>query len=123
MSVSDDFQHIRGYNLIFACVKLLICCRSTASPRLSTDDLDKANLEKQIQSQSSQEQKKSSQHASGNPVKNYVLEQLAKLMTTCMIIKIDDFTIYKVTSSTRKPTTKEFIAGNRMRGIYFLYLL
>ncbi|XP_043506054.1 UHRF1-binding protein 1-like isoform X9 [Polistes fuscatus] len=72
------------------------------------------SLEKSSQSQSanvgSQEQKKF-QGSSGNPVKNYVLEQLAKLMTTCIIIRIDDFTLFKVTTASRKPVPKEFITG------------
>jgi hypothetical protein len=44
-------------------------------------------------------------------VKNYVLTQLAKLMTTCVIIRIQDFTLYQVTTSKRKQIPKEFIAG------------
>ncbi|EFN69653.1 UHRF1-binding protein 1-like [Camponotus floridanus] len=72
------------------------------------------HLEKNNQSQNpnvtSSEQKKS-QHPSGNPVKNYVLEQLAKLMTTCIIIRIDDFTLYKVTTTSRNPIPKEFITA------------
>lgn len=55
--------------------------------------------------------KKKSQHPSGNPVKNYILEQLAKLMTTCIIIRIDDFTLYKVTTTSRNPVPKEFVMG------------
>lgn len=80
------------------------------------------NLEKSIQSQNTNvapsEQKKP-QHPSGNPVKNYVLEQLAKLMTTCIIIRIDDFTLYKVTTTSRNPIPKEFITGIT----YFLYII
>ncbi|KAL0134373.1 hypothetical protein PUN28_001277 [Cardiocondyla obscurior] len=76
------------------------------------------HLEKSNQPQNSNatpsEQKKS-QHPSGNPVKNYVLEQLAKLMTTCIIIRIDDFTLYKVTTTSRNPMPKEFISGDRDR--------
>ncbi|KAK2582855.1 hypothetical protein KPH14_008937 [Odynerus spinipes] len=72
------------------------------------------SLEKSSQSQSmnlgSQEQKKF-QCPSGNPVKNYVLEQLAKLMTTCIIIRIHDFTLFKVTTTSRKPIPKEFITA------------
>lgn len=72
------------------------------------------NLEKTNQPQNTSvtpsEQKKA-QHPSGNPVKNYVLEQLAKLMTTCIIIRIDDFTLYKVTTTSRNPMPKEFITG------------
>ncbi|XP_043506063.1 uncharacterized protein LOC122526600 [Polistes fuscatus] len=82
------------------------------------------SLEKSSQSQSanvgSQEQKKF-QGSSGNPVKNYVLEQLAKLMTTCIIIRIDDFTLFKVTTASRKPVPKEFITAQtrkkRLSGI------
>ncbi|KAG5343466.1 UH1BL protein, partial [Acromyrmex charruanus] len=74
----------------------------------------KEHLEKSNQSQNSNvtpsEQKKS-QHPSGNPVKNYVLEQLAKLMTTCIIIRIDDFTLYKVTTTSRNPMPKEFVSA------------
>ncbi|OAD52118.1 UHRF1-binding protein 1-like [Eufriesea mexicana] len=74
------------------------------------------NLEKGNQSQNvnttTHEQKKS-QHPSGNPVKNYILEQLAKLMTTCIIIRIDDFTLYKVTTTSRNPVPKEFVTGDR----------
>ncbi|XP_015598696.1 UHRF1-binding protein 1-like isoform X2 [Cephus cinctus] len=74
------------------------------------DDHDKSG-QSQNQNVGSHDQKKSSQHPSGNPVKNYVLEQLAKLMTTCVIIRIDDFTLYKVTTSSRKPAPKEFITA------------
>ncbi|XP_047351332.1 UHRF1-binding protein 1-like isoform X1 [Vespa velutina] len=72
------------------------------------------SLEKNNQSQGanvgSQEQKKF-QYSSGNPVKNYVLEQLAKLMTTCIVIRIDDFTLFKVTTASRKSIPKEFITA------------
>lgn len=44
-------------------------------------------------------------------LRNFVLEQFSTLMTTCIIIRIHDFTIYKVTTSTQKPTTKEFVTG------------
>ncbi|XP_026823557.1 UHRF1-binding protein 1 isoform X6 [Ooceraea biroi] len=72
------------------------------------------NLEKSNQSQNpnvTPSEQKKSQHPSGNPVKNYVLEQLAKLMTTCIIIRIDDFTLYKVTTTSRNPLPKEFITA------------
>ncbi|KAF7989984.1 hypothetical protein HCN44_008658 [Aphidius gifuensis] len=52
-------------------------------------------------------------NSSSNDFKNLAIEQLSTLMTTCIIIRIHDFTIYKVTTSTRKPKTKEFIAGDR----------
>ncbi|XP_024881822.1 UHRF1-binding protein 1-like isoform X1 [Temnothorax curvispinosus] len=72
------------------------------------------NLEKNNQPQNpnvTPSEQKKSQHPSGNPVKNYVLEQLAKLMTTCIIIRIDDFTLYKVTTTSRNPMPKEFISA------------
>ncbi|KAK9304641.1 hypothetical protein QLX08_004066 [Tetragonisca angustula] len=72
------------------------------------------NLEKSNQSQNvntAADEKKKSQHPSGNPVKNYILEQLAKLMTTCIIIRIDDFTLYKVTTTSRNPVPKEFVTA------------
>lgn len=74
------------------------------------ENRDKA-LNNQNQNSTTQDPKKTTQHPSGNPVKNYVLEQLAKLMTTCIIIRIDDFTLYKVTTSSRKAMPKEFISG------------
>lgn len=49
---------------------------------------------------------------SNNPVKNYVLSQLAKLMTACVIIRIEDFTLFKVTTSSKKQhQPKEFLKG------------
>ncbi|XP_012273649.1 UHRF1-binding protein 1 [Orussus abietinus] len=86
---------------------------ATGNAAKNLDEKDKAAQAQN--SNSSTDPKKSSQQPSGNPVKNYVLEQLAKLMTTCVIIRIDDFTLYKVTTSSRKPSPKEFIAGDRDR--------
>lgn len=80
----------------------------------SREHLEKSNQNPQNPNVTLSEQKKS-QHPSGNPVKNYVLEQLAKLMTTCIIIRIDDFTLYKVTTTSRNPLPKEFISGDRDR--------
>ncbi|XP_051166558.1 UHRF1-binding protein 1-like isoform X3 [Leptopilina boulardi] len=80
------------------------------SMKSSGDESDKPSL----QSSGSQEKKPSSQ-PSGNPVKNHVLEQLAKLMTTCIVIRVDDFTLYKVTTATRKPIPKEFVLGDKDR--------
>ncbi|XP_008557479.1 bridge-like lipid transfer protein family member 3A [Microplitis demolitor] len=58
-------------------------------------------------------QKQTSTVGTGNSIKNYVLEQLSTLMTTCIVIRIYDLTIYKVTTTTRKPITKEFLTGDR----------
>ncbi|XP_076645786.1 bridge-like lipid transfer protein family member 3B [Halictus rubicundus] len=88
--------------------------RSQGNVTVSSAKGSGENLEKNNQTQNanafSNEQKKS-QHPSGNPVKNYILEQLAKLMTTCIIIRIDDFTLYKVTTTSRNPIPKEFITA------------
>lgn len=56
----------------------------------------------------------STNQASGNPVKNYVLSELAKLMTTCVVLRIQDFTLYKITT-TKKQIPKELVSG-----LYFL---
>ncbi|XP_015834568.1 bridge-like lipid transfer protein family member 3A isoform X1 [Tribolium castaneum] len=41
--------------------------------------------------------------------------QLNKMMTTCVIMRIEDFTLYKVTTSGRKQALKEFIAAQHKR--------
>lgn len=87
-----------------------ILCKTASGTKGSREHLEKSNQNPQNPNVTPSEQKKS-QHPSGNPVKNYVLEQLAKLMTTCIIIRIDDFTLYKVTTTSRNPVPKEFILG------------
>lgn len=37
--------------------------------------------------------------------------QLSKLMTTCVILRVEDFTLYKVTTSGKRQFLKEFICG------------
>ncbi|KAK9711777.1 N-terminal region of Chorein or VPS13 [Popillia japonica] len=44
-------------------------------------------------------------------VKNYISSQFSKIMTTCVILRIDNFTFYKVTTSGKKQALKEFISG------------
>ena len=39
------------------------------------------------------------------------MENLAKLMSSCVILRIEDFTLYRVTTSGRKQMPKEFVAG------------
>ncbi|XP_023247701.1 UHRF1-binding protein 1-like, partial [Copidosoma floridanum] len=79
------------------------------------NDKEAENREKALNNQNqnvnAQEHKRVSQQPSGNPVKNYVLEQLAKLMTTCIIIRIEDFTLYRVSTSSKKALPKEFISA------------
>lgn len=44
-------------------------------------------------------------------MKRKIENQFAKLMTTCIIIRIEDFTLFKVTTSGKKQSLKEFICG------------
>lgn len=39
------------------------------------------------------------------------LENLAKLMSACVILRIEDFTLYRVTTSGKKQMPKEFVSG------------
>ncbi|CAH0397066.1 unnamed protein product [Chilo suppressalis] len=36
-----------------------------------------------------------------SPTRNKILQQLGKLMTTCLILRIDDFTVYKVSTGSK----------------------
>lgn len=53
--------------------------------------------------------------AEDSPVKKHVLDNLAKLMCSCVIMKVEEFTLYRVTTSGNKQMPKEFIAGDRDR--------
>ncbi|XP_063909988.1 bridge-like lipid transfer protein family member 3B isoform X3 [Zophobas morio] len=48
-------------------------------------------------------------------VKRRIEMQLNKLMTTCVIMRIEDFTLYKVTTSGKKQALKEFVAAQHKR--------
>ncbi|XP_053673810.1 bridge-like lipid transfer protein family member 3A [Anopheles nili] len=43
----------------------------------------------------------------------HVLDNLAKLMCACVVMKIDEFTLYRVTTSGSKQMPKEFVSGGR----------
>ncbi|XP_055635192.1 bridge-like lipid transfer protein family member 3B [Toxorhynchites rutilus septentrionalis] len=51
------------------------------------------------------------QSASTSPVKKHVLDNLAKLMSVCVILKIEEFTLYRVTTGGNKQMPKEFITA------------
>lgn len=51
------------------------------------------------------------QHSLASPMRRHVLDNFAKLMTSCTIMRIEDFTLYRVTTSGRKQMPKEFISG------------
>ncbi|XP_055684549.1 bridge-like lipid transfer protein family member 3B isoform X2 [Lutzomyia longipalpis] len=50
-----------------------------------------------------------------SPVKKQVLDNLSKLMSACVILRIEDFTLYRVTTSGKKQMPKEFISGDKDR--------
>ncbi|XP_062547438.1 bridge-like lipid transfer protein family member 3B isoform X2 [Armigeres subalbatus] len=56
-----------------------------------------------------------SQSTSSSPMKKHVLDNLAKLMCACVIMKVEEFSLYRVTTSGRKQMPKEFITGDRDR--------
>ncbi|XP_030383567.1 UHRF1-binding protein 1 isoform X3 [Scaptodrosophila lebanonensis] len=43
------------------------------------------------------------------------LENLGKLMSACVILRIEDFTLYRVTTSGKKQMPKEFVSGDKDR--------
>ncbi|XP_059616609.1 bridge-like lipid transfer protein family member 3B isoform X2 [Phlebotomus argentipes] len=50
-----------------------------------------------------------------SPVKKQVLDNLSKLMSACVILRIEDFTLYRVTTSGKKQMPKEFISAQQKR--------
>ena len=45
-----------------------------------------------------------------NPIKDYVLSQLAKVMTSCIVLRISDFIVHRVTTNN-KQSPREFMKG------------
>uniref|UniRef100_W8B936 UHRF1-binding protein 1-like n=1 Tax=Ceratitis capitata TaxID=7213 RepID=W8B936_CERCA len=43
------------------------------------------------------------------------LDNLARLMSACVVLRIEDFTLYRVTTSGRKQMPKEFVSGDKER--------
>ncbi|XP_035917615.1 UHRF1-binding protein 1-like isoform X2 [Anopheles stephensi] len=56
-----------------------------------------------------------SSHSTASPMKKHVLDNLAKLMCACVVMKIEEFTLYRVTTSGNKQMPKEFVAADRDR--------
>lgn len=73
----------------------------TPLSRTSKDSSPNLNVDKK-QSISSPNQK---------DLKKRIENLLTKLMMTCVIVRIEDFTLYKVTTSGKKQALKEFVAG------------
>lgn len=42
-----------------------------------------------------------------------ILDNLNKLMTSCVVLRIENFTLYRVTTSGKKHMPKEFISGKQ----------
>lgn len=59
--------------------------------------------------------------ASSQANQRSTLEKLSKLMSSCVILRIEDFTLYRVTTSGKKQMPKEFISGTQ-GGVSFLFL-
>lgn len=50
-------------------------------------------------------------HLSQSYQQKSILDNLAKLMSSCVILRIEDFQLYRVTTSGKKQMPKEFISG------------
>ncbi|XP_017786944.1 PREDICTED: UHRF1-binding protein 1-like isoform X2 [Nicrophorus vespilloides] len=72
-----------------------------------------AKMENDVTSPGAENRRMSNAHQAN--VKSFAVNQFAKLMTTCVIMRIEDFTIYRVTTSKRKLMLKEFISAQTKR--------
>lgn len=50
-----------------------------------------------------------------NPLKAYISQQFSKLMTSCVILRVEDFTLYRVTTSSKMHSPRPFVKGDRER--------
>jgi hypothetical protein len=48
---------------------------------------------------------------SHSAVKDYVTSRMAKLMSSCVILRLEDFTLFRVSTSSRKQAPKDFISS------------
>uniref|UniRef100_A0AAG5DG24 Chorein N-terminal domain-containing protein n=1 Tax=Anopheles atroparvus TaxID=41427 RepID=A0AAG5DG24_ANOAO len=53
--------------------------------------------------------------AAVSPMKKHILDNLAKLMCACVVMKIEEFTLFRVTTSGNKQMPKEFVAAQNKR--------
>ncbi|XP_045598835.1 bridge-like lipid transfer protein family member 3B isoform X2 [Procambarus clarkii] len=51
----------------------------------------------------------------GSPLKCVVATQLRQLMSSCCVLRINDYCVYRVSTSKRKQAPKEFISGDKER--------
>ncbi|KAL5279581.1 UHRF1BP1L family protein [Megaselia abdita] len=50
-----------------------------------------------------------------NVTQRSILTDLRKLMSSCVILRIEDFTLYRVTTAGKKAMPKEFVSGDKER--------
>lgn len=48
--------------------------------------------------------------AASSPQRRRLAESFSKLMTACVVLRIEDFTLYRVTTSGKKQMPKEFVS-------------
>ena len=58
---------------------------------------------------------------SESEVKNALLSQLQKLMTTNLVVRLNNFSMWKVSTSNAKSAPKEFISGKKHED-FFCYM-
>lgn len=46
----------------------------------------------------------------GSPQRRRLAESFQRLMTACVVLRIEDFTLYQVTTSGKKQMPKQFVA-------------
>ncbi|XP_065355355.1 bridge-like lipid transfer protein family member 3B isoform X3 [Calliphora vicina] len=56
-----------------------------------------------------------SHHSHHTQQQKTVLDNLSKLMSSCVILRIEDFQLYRVTTSGKKQMPKEFVSGDKDR--------
>lgn len=83
---------------------LLDLCQPNRSPT-------HAPLERQPQATDNGSYTPGNSNAAEAAITKQILDNLYKLMTSCVVLRIEDFTLYRVTTSGKKQMPKEFISG------------
>ena len=60
---------------------------------------------------------------SESEVKNALLSQLQKLMTTNLVVRLNNFSMWKVSTSNAKSAPKEFISGKKHAVFFAIWIL
>lgn len=83
---------------------LLDLCQPNRSPM-------HAPLERQPQANDNINFTNTNSNAAEAAITKQIIDNLYKLMTSCVVLRIEDFTLYRVTTSGKKQMPKEFISG------------